>query len=287
MADTLASVRTDVLYRLGDSTNTIWSNVEVDDYTRDGYDLLVSLSRSLWDWTFLNDQAGVPTYDLPAECLIVDRATWNDRRMAPLTARELRAIDPRYRVKQGQVSNYSVEEDGVGKIRLWPVPSASTGGAVTGTWGIPRSLASVSSEAATGSWGGPRWRPPAESLPALPTWGVNRRYSSSGLNTKVEYYRRGTSLTADASTFELPSWVVKYVRFYDLWQCLLRKGEGQDLTLAKHYEERFNIGVQRLLKRKRAVVSSRVGRMGGPGKSRSVLATPRLPWNFGRPVRWR
>lgn len=106
-------------------------------------------------------------------------------------------------------------------------------------------------------------------------------------NTRIEYYARGSALSADASTFELPARCIKYIMFYALAQAYGRKGKGQSPTLSEHFMGRFAVGVERLLNRKRLANSQRVGRFGGATPTRSTLPSPVLPWNFGKVVRYR
>lgn len=107
--------------------------------------------------------------------------------------------------------------------------------------------------------------------------------SASGSNISIEYFRRGTALSADGTTFEIPDRYVKYVRFYALWRAFERDGPGQDLKMAEHYQARYLEGVRRMQKRREAFQSSRTGRMGGEvPRNLGRRDLPTLPWQYGR-----
>jgi hypothetical protein len=233
-------VVTDVLYRLGDVDEAVWTAPEVKVYIREGYNLFVRQTLPLWDYAYLDDVAGVPVYDLPTDCLQVDRVTWNWRRINALLPADARYLDCLYETNRGQVLGYILLHEGIEKLRKWLVPSTT----------------------------------------AVP--------NQDNANTRVEYFQRGSTLAVDLDEFDIPFRCVKYIRFYALGQALGRKGKGQDAALSKHYLARFAVGVGRMLRRKQLSNSARVGRFGGvPTPHSFIIASPRLPWNFGRIVRYR
>lgn len=65
MAKTLESVRNEVLGRLGDAQETIWSGTEVDVYLLEGYDLLAILTGCFFDQAYLEDR--LTTANITAE----------------------------------------------------------------------------------------------------------------------------------------------------------------------------------------------------------------------------
>ncbi len=240
MAETLASVRTAVSKHLGDSTQTIWTAAEIDQYTRQGYDEFARATLAIWDWDYLNDVAGTATYTLPDSLLVIDRVAWDLLRIPPIAPRRMRLHNSQYQTTQGQPGGYIVDADGITEIRLVPVPSSSA------------------------------------------TSGQDTN------NTRIEGYWRGSDLNVDLDEFDVPERYVKYIRFFDLWKALERKGPGQDLALADHYKGRFAEGMKRIVRRRENIGRERVGRMGGTRVNRrSGIPAPQLPWNFGREVRWR
>lgn len=285
MPETLSSVRTDVLYRLGDSNESVWTDTEVDSYIVEGYNLFVRSTRCLWDWEYTNDVGGQGTYALPSDLLVIDRVTYDGKKIDALTDRELRGLDQRYMTTEGEPLAYSVRQDGIGYIRFYPIPSSPDAYSVTGTWGIPRSLDDLD-QTVTGTWGIPRTVPiDSESASTDPAWGIPRFVSVSAQLAKIEYYQRGSALVADDDEFDIPAWTVKYVRLFAMARCLERRGPGQDMKLAKHFHERFSVGVDRLIKRRDKIKSARVGRFGGMGTTRSPRPRARLPWQYGTVVR--
>jgi hypothetical protein len=125
MSETLQSVREDVLYHLGDPNQTLWRNDEIDSYIRQGYESLVWQTLPIWTYDYVNDVAGTAVYDLPADCLKVDRVTWNDARIEQWTATRLRYGNRFYMQQQGRVIMYVLEEDGLGKIRKYLIPAVT------------------------------------------------------------------------------------------------------------------------------------------------------------------
>jgi hypothetical protein len=83
--------------------------------------------------------------------------------------------------------------------------------------------------------------------PANGVWGTPRRIHPNALNTKVEVFRLGRDL--ENYPFELPEAYMKYVYYYAMARLLAKDGPGQDVALAEHYMQRFESGVDRMIKR--------------------------------------
>lgn len=64
---TLASLRADVLRRLGDDVETVWTSVEIDSYLKDGYKQIARACRIFWDQTFLENLPRGFSYSQPWE----------------------------------------------------------------------------------------------------------------------------------------------------------------------------------------------------------------------------
>lgn len=287
MPKTRLQVQTEVLYRLGDTAQDIWSSAEVQSSMQEGYDLLCLLSAVLWSRSWLDDVAGQGTYTLPTDLLEIERATWDTVRLIPLRNPELQDMDGQYETTQGAVEYYAMDGDGLRILRKYRVPSATVAyvaASVVGTWGAPRTFHEITDDGTSGTWGLPRSIP---GQTVVGTWGIARRAFtvSPDTNTRIEYSRRGAALIADGTEFEVPDWVVKTIRFYCLWRALERNGPGQDLALAAHYRDRWLEGVERLKGRISKKLASRVGVMGGTGETKTRHMHGVLPWNFGRIVR--
>lgn len=102
---------------------------------------------------------------------------------------------------------------------------------------------------------------------------------------RIEYRRRGQTLS-DTQDFEIADRYTVYVRHYAQSQALGREGPGQDLTLAKHFAERYEAGIARMKRRAHAMDYQRAMVMGG-GSSLQRKGPPlaRLPYNYGTVVR--
>jgi hypothetical protein len=66
MAKTIGSIATQVLYRLGDSSQEIWSADEISGYIRDGYADIAARTRCFFEMAYLEDSA--TTANLTGEC---------------------------------------------------------------------------------------------------------------------------------------------------------------------------------------------------------------------------
>lgn len=99
--------------------------------------------------------------------------------------------------------------------------------------------------------------------------------------TRLEYQRRPLALSA-SQDFEIPDYMVKYVQWFAQARCLERNGIGQDLAFSKHFKDRYELAVARLLVRKARWTGARTGRLGGD-LSDPLLLPPALrwPWNYG------
>lgn len=103
-------------------------------------------------------------------------------------------------------------------------------------------------------------------------------------NTRVEYYATLPTLTS-TSIVDLPESYAKYMRWYVLWHAYERDGPGQSPELAKHYQERWAVGLERIEAVKSRVQSARLRSIGGEGKPKRVIARPVYPASYGRIVR--
>lgn len=126
MSKTLANLRDDTETRLGDTANTIWAEVELTSYIKEGYDELCLSTLMLWKRIAGALTAGTGTYTMPAEIYKFDRLTYNGIRMVPWTAREARERNAYFQTTQGLPYAYTMEADGLSTIRMIPVPSVTT-----------------------------------------------------------------------------------------------------------------------------------------------------------------
>jgi hypothetical protein len=132
----------------------------------------------------------------------------------------------------------------------------------------------------TGGYGILRFRD--DVFPARGQWGSPTRIHPSTANAKVEVYRLGRDLSHYPS--ELPQAFEKYVVFWAMSKALEREGSGQQIELADHYRQRFEIGIKRIEKKKRDMQSERIGRLGSAQPVVDFgIGLPRAPYPYGEP----
>lgn len=246
---TRLNLRTEILRHLGDSINTWWSNAEINQYIQEGYDHLCLATELLWTKASpasLQDVLGQPTYALPADLYQIERITNDQKRLIPLNRREAEGHDPIFETQQGDQIAYLVEGDGIRILRKIHVPNATYTGATSE--------------------------------------GFDQAYVAN--KTSIEYTKRGAAVGSDSSTFEIPSYYLKYLRWYALARALEREGPGQDLLLSQHYQGRYNDGIARIRRRKVALHGARVHRLGGTTERRDPDSRWRLPSNYPRVPRY-
>jgi hypothetical protein len=268
----------EVIYSQFNKTGGDWE----DDYDDDSLGLRPCNHTSAWEWDYITTEFFDPVVTLPTNFYQVERAVWDNKRILPSTAIELES-DPNYETTEGDVIAYRMEMDGINKLRKYRRPSSTSDEyAVTGTWGILRDPSDITSDTPTGTWGAVR-RITGEY--ATGTWGLVRRVQKQTDNLKIEYFRRGNTVSDDDDEYEFPDVYVKYVRHYCMWKCYARDGAGQDLELAGHYKQRYDVGVLRIERRKSSIASQVTLKMGGPSPRRHRPPRPRRPWEFGQIVR--
>jgi hypothetical protein len=238
---------------------------------------------SPWEWknSYVANEYLPPVSTLPDVVYKINRATNDWIEVDPIPSYRLESQDSQYETLNGRIVSYLMDKDGLRTLRKYKAPcSKAEYFETTGDFGVLRDPSDISGETVTGSWGIPR-RIPGEH-PMGKTWGFPRRvYKDSG-NFRIEFYRRGYAVESDSDEFEFSNSHCKYIRHYAMWKALIREGAGQDLKLAKHYEERWLIGINRIGDRKIKTVSNRTGVFGGETKRHGPPPKPVLPWSYGR-----
>ena len=212
--------------------------------------------------------AVVPGGVLPDSTIDVLRVSYNQRGLVGLSSAQMRELDPQYEERVGGDPSYFVmDKDGLNYLRLVPPGQGNAAyDTVSGSWGTLTytddttvTVSTVETEGYdTGGYGILRYR--TGTFPSGGPWGTLTRIHPEALNTTVEITRLGRDL--GTYHFEIPEAYVKYVIFYAMFRALRRDGPGQDLTLAEHYEQRFEQGVYRLDKRVQNMVPERRGAFG-------------------------
>lgn len=113
--------------------------------------------------------------------------------------------------------------------------------------------------------------------------GFARRMSKGRMNVRIEFYRRHRRMVWKNSEFELPAHYITYIRHFAMWKALKRRGPGQDLKLAKHYQGRWEAGVRRVIARRDAIHSARLFRFGGTDEVLPRGRFAKLPRNMPDP----
>ncbi len=124
MSSSRATLRTEVLYRLGDADSAIWSAAEINGYLDEGHYALCSRTGLIWAQETISVTADTATYDV-SDNARVERVTWDDRRLEPLWAAELESTHPAFEETSGDPDFYVFDGDGMGTIRLVPVPDTN------------------------------------------------------------------------------------------------------------------------------------------------------------------
>lgn len=273
MAVTLGATISRTLYLLGDTAGVVWKRDEIATLLVEALEQFCHLTRAIWGRELLDDVAGQAVYDLPEDFLEIERATWDNKRLDPFSSREIMRMDSEFLELQGDPTHYIMDMDGLNKFRKYPIPT------VTQT-----------SERA------PVYTEDFAPLPDGTISNVDRcrllsvefaRYGErTSRNTIVEYVKRlAMNTTNEGQEFELPDRYVKYLRWYVMWKGLEHDGPGQDLELAEHFKARWDIGINRVLRRKRRLMSRRTTILGaGTGIGATTApqrgARPKLPWNY-------
>lgn len=226
------------------------------------------------------------TAEVPKTLTALERVTWDARVIEALAPRRLQHGDSRYETTRGEVYGYTWQKDGVRTLRKVRVPAAMADTVtVTGSWGLLRRPTDLSTVAVSGSWGVPR-RIPGHHPMGTEHFGAPRRPFLEGKNVRVEHFRHGRALDAPQALSELPAPYVRYLRDYAQWQCLARKGPGQDLVLAAHFAQRWTRGLARIAKRLAFIDRERTSVLGGDSRTLTTRPPrPQRPWAYGSVVR--
>jgi hypothetical protein len=375
------ALRTQVLTRLGDLAQQIWTATEVELHLADAYKAIAQVCGVFYDWTYLEnlpatfsytapwekawlDEVGgfdagcanftaeidrqalgdgrdrrgpanatspfevtdgwqasvgasmaIPaTADLPTTLTAIRRVTWDNRGIDALEARRMSRSDARYEITTGEVYGYIWQKDGIRTLRKVRVPAAPADSVQvtgSGSWGILREPVDLSTDRATPRawstpgfdaggfaadafytdrfdgvvWGVPR-RIPGEHPLGPDYQGLPRRPFREGKNVRVEIARQGRAVTRDTDVWELPDRYTCYLRDYAMARCLARNGPGQDVTLAAHFQDRWQRAVARVTRRMQTVDTEHVSVMGGDARPLTRRPPrPSPPWPYGAEVR--
>lgn len=273
---------TNVLSKLDDLAEKVWTRDEIRTYVQRAYDKLCTDADVIFDMQ-LGADTPAATMTLTDSYVRVDRATYNWQTLAPEFSRYIEGVASDYHTTTGSPQQFTMDKDGFFKVRFIPVPSATpTTYTHSGTRGTFKGWSTELTGTVSGTRGIVRTIP--EHFPSGTLFGAPKRLTSDTSNVRVEFFRKGKSY----QHFEVPDRWVKYVEFGAMAKALEKEGPGQDLKLAAHFNQRFLLGISRAKALTADVLQQRVGRIGSRtdlGGQRPALA--KLPPNYGTNYRWR
>lgn len=228
----------------------------------------------------------VPGGLLPQSTTEVLRVTYNDRELYALGSAQARRLDPNYESRSGYPQFFTFDKDGIFFLRVIPnAQGDAVYDTVSGSWGTMTQTDDTTVEVVTtevtghntGGYGILRHRD--DMFPTHGPWGTPTRIHPTTANIKVEVYRLGRNL--DTHPFELPDAYIRYPIYWAMSRALHRDGPGQDIELGDHYEQRFEMGVQRLTQKRAKMDKERVGSLGGaPTEDAFSAGWPRAPFPY-------
>jgi len=228
----------------------------------------------------------VPGGNLPSSTIEVLRVTYDDKELKGMSSQHMKDIDPNYETRDGDPQFFIYDKDGIYFLRVVPAAQGdATYDTVNGTWGTLTQRFGVSDTIDNPDkkgFGVLRYRDDFTFYNGGP-WGTPTRIHPEEKNIEVDVYRLGRDLTSHP--MELPLPYQKYVLYWALYQALDREGSGQQLDLASHFKDRFEMGVSRLRSRKQKVNKERIGALasGSPIHDFS-LGDAQAPYPYGLPL---
>lgn len=229
----------------------------------------------------------IPGGMLPTNTIDVLRVAYNLITLRGMSSMQMREIDNVYELRSGDPQWFVWDKDGLFFLRVVP---AATGEAdyedYSGSWGTRTGSDDFTDgtvtvdTSETGGYGILRMQ--TGYFPAGGPWGTPTRVHPDTMNIKVEVSRLGRKLSGAGSFIEVPDSHYKYLLYWAMQRALRRQGDGQDIALADHYAERFEMGVSRMIEKKAEMNSERRGRFGRT-LDKPWLGWPQAPYPYGKP----
>jgi hypothetical protein len=222
----------------------------------------------------------VRTGDLPNSTVDVLRVTWDEYELTPEESADMRRLDVQYERREGgDPRHFTLDKDGLFTLRLIPPALAdAVYPTIDGSWGT-MTQTSDTAISVVGSYG--ILREVEGAFPGLGVHGSPTQQHPATKNIAVEIARLGRSL--DTHAFEIPASYIKFVIFWAMHRALKSDGPGQDQKLAKHYADRYQMGVQRMESRLKKTQKEHVLKMGSQGETYIPfdMGEPMLPYPYG------
>lgn len=222
----------------------------------------------------------VPTGELPNWTVDVLRVTWDEYELTTEESADMHRLDAQYERRDGgDPRHYTMDKDGLFTIRLIPPALGdATYPDINGSWGT-MTQTSDTGITIVGSYG--LLRQVDGAFPGLGHHGTPTQQHPATKNIAVEIVRLGRSL--DSHAFEIPQSYIKFVIFWAMHRALKSDGAGQDQKLAKHYADRFQMGIERMESRLRKTQKEHILKMGSQGEHAIPfdMGEPMLPYPYG------
>lgn len=223
---------------------------------------------------------------LPNTVVDILRVTYDQRELTGFTSEQLAQLDSQYQTREGDPQMFSWDQDGIHFLRILPGAQGNAAyDAVVGSWGTCTALEGDSITVVTtdpvgyNSGGFGMLAYVSGEFPSGGPYGTPTRRHPSEDNIEIELFRTGRDLAL--FPMELPLAYQKYVIYWALHQALKREGPGQDIALAQHYVERFEMGVDRLSKKVNQFSQGYEHRFRPPNaESHFGIGDPGLPPNY-------
>lgn len=245
MGKALSDVVSQTSVLLGDSTNTIWSQAELQEYVKLGYKRLLRETKAVWKQQYVNDQDGVSDAPLPSDLIEIDRATWNAKPLSIESEGTVMYRDDQY-LNEDETGDQptALFISGTSTLRKYPVPNTT----ITST------------------------------QPAAPT-------TAEVLNTRLEYFSSGVDLDTYAFEIpDYWSRTVRFFALWKAYS-RKGKGHNKKMGEFYSKRWDMDIMTYRRLVNQIASIREGIfgGRASSPSSRRP--ADPRLPWQYGRVTR--
>ena len=101
---------------------------------------------------------------------------------------------------------------------------------------------------------------------------------------QIEFFARGTELSADATEFDIPIWMVDILEYRCVGKLLAQEGDGQDFEGATWWLQRWEEGLNTIRTKQQKLVKNTASIMGGLAMSATRPAGPRYPHHYSGPA---
>lgn len=237
---------------------------------------------ALWEDDYTYNDFFLATAHINPLTIEIQRVVYDNYKIRPKMSKDMAQHYTFYEYDRGPTTAYTLDKDGYFTIRKIPVPAGRADVfTFSGGFGLQRDQTDSEFETSPtviGNRGILRSMPKHFPMGSSQGWGLPRRVYRDTKNVRIEYFRRGESLSTEVC--ELPDRYVKYVELYAMSKAREREGNGQNRKLSDHYLERYQMGVERIKDRMRMLVRERIRRMGGGNTRANWPELAKLPYGY-------